>query len=111
MVVMALASWSSRFMTGAGSQGEADLDVFTEADGGFLEVLGFVVSDLPDDEVDEAHGEHVIGEKGELAFPGLVVRLKGIPEEGDVLLRLLSPSSLTLRARLARPNWRYRGAS
>ncbi len=30
--------------------------------------------------------EDMIGEKDELVFLGLVVRLKGIPEEGDVFL-------------------------
>ncbi len=30
--------------------------------------------------------EDMIGEKGELVFLGLVVRLKGVPEEDDVLL-------------------------
>ena len=73
---------------GAASVGESFLNVLAEADGGFFEVFGFVVSDLPDDKVDEAYGEHVVGEKGELVFLGLVVRLKGIPEEGDVFLLL-----------------------
>ena len=73
---------------GAVSVGEYFFNVFAKADGSFLKVLGFVVSDLPDDEIDETHGEHVIGKKCELVFLGLVVHLKGIPEEGDIFLFL-----------------------
>ena len=71
---------------GAVGVGEGILNVFAEANGSFLEVLGFVVADLPDDEIDEAHGEHVVGKKGELVFLRLVIRLKGVPEEGDIFL-------------------------
>jgi hypothetical protein len=36
-------------------------------------------------EVDEAHGEHVVGEEGELVLAVSVVGLEGIPQEGDVV--------------------------
>ncbi len=70
----------------AGCVGEGFLNVFAEADRSFFEVLWFVVSDLPDDEVDEAHGEHMVGEKGELVFLGLVVCRENVPEEIYVFL-------------------------
>jgi hypothetical protein len=40
----------------------------------------------PNVEVDEAHGEHVVGEEGELILPVRVVGLEGVPQESDVLL-------------------------
>ena len=59
-----------------------------EADKPLLEVLGLSLLDLPDVEVDEAHGEHVVGQEGELVFAVRVVGLEGIPQERDILLLL-----------------------
>ncbi len=53
------------------------LDVFAETDEPFPEVIRLVLLDLPDVEIDEAHREHVVGEKGELVFLVLVVRCVG----------------------------------
>ena len=44
--------------------------------------------DLPDVEVDKAHREHVIGEKGELILAVVVVGLECVPEEIDIFLLL-----------------------
>lgn len=52
------------------------LDVFAEADETFRKIFRFVLFDLPDVEIDEAHREHVVGEEGELVFFVLVVRLE-----------------------------------
>lgn len=41
---------------------------------------------LPDVEVDEAHGKHVVGEEGELVLAVIVVRFEGAPQESDVFL-------------------------
>ena len=62
--------------------------MLAESNEAFLEVLWPSLPNLPDVEINKAHGEHVVGEKGELVFPVLVVRLKGIPKEGDVFLFL-----------------------
>ena len=43
--------------------------------------LGSSLLDLPDVEVDEAHGKHVVGEKGELILAVGVVGLEGIPRK------------------------------
>lgn len=69
-------------------EAQADLDVPAEADQAHREVLGLRLLDLPDVEVDEAHGEHVVGEERELVLAVRVVRLEGVPEEFDVLLLL-----------------------
>ena len=66
--------------------GKVTLDFLAEADGGFLKILWFVITDLPDDEVDKAHGEHVVGEKCELIFLFLVVCFEGVPQESEVFL-------------------------
>ena len=44
--------------------------------------------DLPDVEIDETHGEHVIGEKSELMLLACIVRFERVPEEFDVFLLL-----------------------
>ena len=54
----------------------------------FAKSSGSGLLDLPDVEVDEAHGEHVVGEEGELVLAVGVVRLEGVPQELDVLLLL-----------------------
>ncbi|CAH1386543.1 hypothetical protein [Candidatus Nitrotoga sp. M5] len=46
----------------------------------YSEVFGLVLFDLPDIEIDEAHREHVAGEKVELIFLVLVVRCVGVPQ-------------------------------
>ena len=51
-----------------------------------LKVFQPGLPDLPDVEVDEAHGEHVVGEEGELVLAVGVVGLEGVPQEGDVVL-------------------------
>jgi len=68
---------------------EVLLDVFAEADQPLGEVVGLRLLDLPDVEVDEALGEHVVGKDGELVLAVGVVGLKGVPQEGDVLLLTL----------------------
>ncbi len=64
------------------------LHVLAEADQPLGEVAGLGLLDLPDVEVDEAHGEHVVGQEGELVLAVGVVGLEGVPQEGDVLLLL-----------------------
>ena len=52
------------------------------------EVLGLRLLDLPDVEVDEAHGEHVVGEERKLVLAVGAIGLERVPEELDVLLLL-----------------------
>ena len=61
-----------------------------EADETLLEVFWFVLLDLPDIEIDKAHGKHVVGEEDELVLAVGVVGLEGVPQIresiGEVLL-------------------------
>ena len=62
------------------------LDFPTEADEALPKVFRSGLPNLPDVEVNEAHGEHVIGEEGELVLGVGVVGLECVPQEGDVVL-------------------------
>ena len=53
---------------GRSGRNQVLLHILTEADEAHLEVLGLRLLDLSEVEVDEAHGKHVIGEKGELVL-------------------------------------------
>ncbi len=64
------------------------LDVLAEADQAHREILWRRLLDLPDVEIDEAHREHVVSEKGELVFAVRVVRLESVPQKLDVFLLL-----------------------
>ena len=62
------------------------LDVPAEADETFLEVTPPSLPDLPYIEIDKAHGEHVVGEEGELELAVGVVGIEDVPQKGDVVL-------------------------
>ena len=66
------------------------LQILVEADHGICEIARFRLLDLPDIEIDEAHGEHVVGKKCELVFAVRGVCLESIPQELDVFLLLRS---------------------
>jgi hypothetical protein len=59
---------------GGGCCEETLLNVLTETNEALLEVLRFCLLDLPDIEVDEAHGEHVVGKESKLVLAMCVVR-------------------------------------
>ena len=71
---------------GRGCFEQALLHVFPETDEALLEILRPGLPNLPDVEVDAAHGEHVVGEEGELVLAVGVVGLEGVPQKGDVVL-------------------------
>lgn len=73
---------------GRGRFEEALLDVLGESYQAHHEVLRLRLLDLPDVEIDEAHGEHVVGEERELVLAVGVVGLEGVPEKRDVVLLL-----------------------
>jgi hypothetical protein len=64
------------------------IKLIVETDETFLEVSRTSLSDLPDIEIDEAHGEHMICKESELVFVVGVVGVKSVPEKGDLLLLL-----------------------
>ena len=71
---------------GRSSRNQVFLQILVESDQAHLEVLGLCLFDLPDVEVDEAHGEHVVGEKGELILAVGIVGRERVPKERDVFL-------------------------
>ena len=71
---------------GRGGLQQGLLGFLTETDEALFEVSRPGMPDLPDVEVDETHGEHVIGKEGELVLTVDVVGLEGVPQKLDVLL-------------------------
>ena len=67
---------------------QALLNIPAKTNEAHSKVLRLRLLDLPDVEIDKAHREHVVDEKGELVFAVGVVRLEGVPEELDVFLLL-----------------------